>query len=257
MNGIMPHTPKETFEELLREAQTDDNIIGFFLGGSRGKGYEHEYSDYDIYVVVKDEAAKEYEKKYEKRELPSDVDLIIYSFSDFKKHAAWGSSTAWDRYGYTRVKALVDKKGGGIQRILDEKGVLPRDQQDVFIHGVLNGYLNAFYRSVKSYRKKDAVGMRLSAAASIPYLLHAVFALHGRVMSYGDYLTRELKDFPLKKFPWSSGKLLDTILEILTTGDIKVQQELAKTVEEVFRAAGYNQVFDDWEGKDRWAMGYK
>ena len=41
----MTKTHHEIFEDLLNEAKTDENIIGFFLGGSRGKGYENDLSD--------------------------------------------------------------------------------------------------------------------------------------------------------------------------------------------------------------------
>ncbi|MBU3925233.1 hypothetical protein KJ854_04835 [Patescibacteria group bacterium] len=40
-------TAKQKFENLLREAKDDSNIVGFFLGGSRGKGMENEFSDWD------------------------------------------------------------------------------------------------------------------------------------------------------------------------------------------------------------------
>ena len=49
----MIKTHHEIFEELLNEAKNDENITGFFLGGSRGKGYENDLSDYDLQMIVK------------------------------------------------------------------------------------------------------------------------------------------------------------------------------------------------------------
>ena len=60
-------TNEEIFNEFVEEARKDPNIIGFFLSGSRGKGLATKYSDYDIKVVVKDEVAKLYKKKYQKK----------------------------------------------------------------------------------------------------------------------------------------------------------------------------------------------
>jgi hypothetical protein len=51
--------------------------------------------------------------------------------------------------------------------------------------------------------------------------------------------------------------LMYSYSEILENGDLKIQQELAKTVESTFRKEGYGKVFDDWEGKDKWAMSFE
>lgn len=251
----MTKTHHEIFEELLNKAKTDDNIIGFFLGGSRGKGYENNLSDYDLRMIVKDEVAEEYKKKFD-REMP-EIDLSVSSLSEFSEYAHWQSDTHWDRYDFTHVQALVDKTGGEIQKLIDEKGSIPKEKRDEFINGSIDAYMNGFFRSVKSYRKQDVVGVRLESAASIAYLLNALFALHDRATPFANYLTRELKRLPLEKFPWSSEKLLEALLKILENGDLKTQQGLAKTIESTFRKEGYRKVFDDWEGKDKWAMNFQ
>jgi len=251
----MTKTHHEIFEELHKEAQNDENIIGFFMGGSRGKGYENETSDYDVRMIVRDNVAEEYKKKFDEKELP-EIDLSVSSLSEFIKYGGWQSDTHWDRYDFTHVNALVDKTGE-IQKLIDEKGSIPKDRRDDFINGQLDAYLNGFFRSVKSYRKKDIAGIRLEAAASIPYLLNALFALHNRATPFANYLTRELHRRALEKFPWPSEKLLEVLLKILENGDLKIQQDLAKTVESIFRKEGYNKVFDDWEEKLLWAINFK
>ena len=250
----MNKTHHEIFGELLHEAKVDDNIIGFFLGGSRGKGYENELSDYDIHMIVKDEVAEEYKKKFN-QELP-EVDLGVSSLSEFRRYAGWQSDAHWDRYDFTHVQALVDKTGE-IQKLIDEKGSIPKDKRDEFINGQIDAYLNGFFRSVKSYRRRDAVGVRLESAASIPYLLNAIFALHDRATPFANYLTQELKRRPIEKFPWPPEKLLEALLRILESGNLKTQQELAKTIESVFRKEGYNKVFDDWGEKFPWALNFE
>ena len=99
------------YEKILEEAKSNDDIVGFILVGSRGKGFENEHSDYDAIMVVKDEAANAIQDRYESQTLEN-VDLSVRSLSDFKTFAAWETPESWDRYNYAHVKMLVDKTGG-------------------------------------------------------------------------------------------------------------------------------------------------
>ena len=249
-------TDSETaFQALLRETEGDERVVGAFLGGSRGKGYHHPESDYDLTIVVADDVADAYAERLAAVHAPG-VELRVRSLSEFRGYAAWLSEAHWDRYDFTHVQALVDRTGE-IQRLIDEKGSVPAAERDGFIQAQLDGYLNAFFRSVKCGARADAVGMRLEAAASLPHVLNALFALHGRVTPFPGYLARELARMPLDRWPWAPDTLLECVLTILERGDLRAQQELARTAERVFRGAGYDRVFDDWAGKDRWAMQFK
>jgi predicted nucleotidyltransferase len=72
------------YEKALEEAKNNDDVVGFILTGSRGKGFDNEHSDYDAIMVVKDEAAKVLHDKYEPLTLEN-VDLSVWSLSEFKK----------------------------------------------------------------------------------------------------------------------------------------------------------------------------
>src|SRR3989339_802843 len=121
----MPNA-EELYKKILSEAQKDENIIGFWLDGSRGKGMITANSDYDCKMVVKDGLEKDYKEKY-KTEHSVGVDVDVMSLSEFREYAEWGSETAWDRYNFTRLKALVDKTGE-IQKLIDAKGVVPPEK---------------------------------------------------------------------------------------------------------------------------------
>ncbi len=247
----MSKSPQEIFEDLLSEAEKDPHVIGFFLGGSRGKGYENEFSDYDVKLIVSDDAIEEYQKKFDE-ELP-EIDLVVSSLSEFKEYAEWQSDTHWDRYDHTHVRALVDKTGE-IQTLIDDKGSIPPQEKKEYVHQEIDAYINHFFRSVKSHRRKDTVGAQLAAAVSIPHALNILFTLHNRATPFNDYLTRELHHRPLEKFSLHTEQLLDTIVNIISSGDLQTQQTFASMIKTFARTEGFGKAFDDWEGKDRWAM---
>lgn len=246
---------EEQFAQLLEEAKTNPDIIGFFLGGSRGKGFENEQSDYDPRMIVKNEVAKTYHEKYESMVL-EEINLVVMSLSEFRDYALWGTPEAGDRYDFTHVKALVDKTGE-VQKLIDDKGSIPDDNRNDFIAQTLDAYINGVYRSVKCFRNHNETGARLEASTSIPYLLDLVFALHNRPKPFYGYLERELKAYPLEKLPWSGEEFLEKLLTILSNADSETQQEILKTVEKLFRKEGFGRVFDNWEGKDKWTMTYR
>lgn len=252
-NFIMKKSHHQIFKEFLDTTKTDKNIVGVFLGGSRGRGFEYEKSDYDIWIIVKDSALARYKKRYKN---VANVDYMVYSLSQFEKYAAWGSDSSWDRYNFTRVKALVDKNGK-IQKLINDKGTFPKENKDEYISGQLDAYINSFYRSVKALAKHEIFGAQLEAANSIPLVINALFALNERTTPFPNYLSKELKSLPLVKLPFSSQRLLNILIKILKTGDLRTQQLLAKAVDKLFRKEGYGKVLDNWQGKDKWAMNYR
>ena len=244
------------FEKILNDCRNDPNVIGLILGGSRGKLLHTKHSDYDFNIIVKPIAKAEYESKL--KPLQSTFDIGIQTFDEFKVYAEWGSESMWDRYNYTHVKATIDKTGGEIQLMIDEKGKVPSTQVFGFISANLDEYINQVYRSMKCLRDQNAIGQRLEAATSIRPLLNCLFAIHdNRLCPYFKYLFWELSKFPLYKLPWSADELMEKLLTILETADYRVQQSILKEVERIFRIEGYGSVFDSWEGDDRWTMNYE
>ena len=130
----------DAFDQLFEVARADTNVLGFFLGGSRGKGYEDVHSDYDVHMVVHDSVAEEYKRKY--AEDPPGIDLGVASLSEFQEYAAWMGDAHWDRYDFAHVRALVDRTGD-IQRLIEAKGSIPMEHRDTFIRRQLGGYVNS------------------------------------------------------------------------------------------------------------------
>jgi hypothetical protein len=237
------------FKEILKESRKDPHVIGVFLTGSRGKGFEGPSSDYDLNIIVKDASIGQSKKKYFRYAF-KDIDLIVKSLSEFKKYAKFGSSEAWDSYSFAHVKPMFDKNGT-IVKIIKEKGIIPAKYQTAQTSDFLDIYLNAVYRSVK-YFKINLTASRFEAVKSMDYLVGALFALEGRTQPYYGYLEKELANFPLKYFPWKPKEFIKIMLKILDTADLLAQRRVFGRVEKLFRKHGFGKNFDAWRNLFSW-----
>ncbi|MFI4974797.1 MAG: hypothetical protein ACHP84_09690 [Caulobacterales bacterium] len=232
------------FAALLEEARADPAVIGLVLGGSRGKGLETPLSDWDAYIVVTDEAFPAWSARFPGPTTGA-ADFHPITLGEFARHAAWGGDTAFDRYSFVDMTAMVDKTGE-VQRLIDEKGCVPGGEISAFIHASLDHFINQVYRAAKCSRDGDAFAARLEATEAVSPLLDALFALNGgRLRPFPKYLTRELLGQPLEASPWTSEALRSEILRVLD-GDIPALQAMLAACEPLFRSAGYNDVFDAW-----------
>jgi hypothetical protein len=184
----------------------------------------------------------------------NNVDLSIFSLTEFEAFAAWESPESWDRYNYAHVKILVDKTSGNLAKECSKKGYIPKDKQSKFIDGWIDGYVNGVYRSVKCIRNDNVFGAHLEAVNSMLDLLTLVFGMNGRHRPFLGYVEKELRMYPLQNLPWKSEEFVKKIKFVLETADLKTQQELLLGVERMSREMGHGHMFDGWEGKDKWAM---
>ena len=234
-------TQEQEYKSLLAESRKDQNALGFILAAGRGKEFYTKYSDYDVAIVVRDKnltAAKAKYKKYSK------IDLSVRSLSEFKKHANWRSDSAWDRYNFTHLKAIIDR--GHIQQLIDDKGKVPQNKIKETVTKALDAYLNYCHRSFKNFRDGNRPAARLDAAESIPFILTALFAKESRLRPYNKYLAWELKNHPLRSIS-SSREFLKNIDVILRTGNTAAQKKMLSFISRVFRP-GFVKVFDGWRG---------
>lgn len=246
---LIMDTPTEAYEKLLKEAQGDPKIIGLVFGSSRGKDNQFltEHSDYDVIVVLVDDASQELKdhlKMYESEKF----ELWPKTITEFKEHARWGTADDWDRYNYTHNKAVIDKTGE-IQKIIDGKGGLPTEVQKDFVENALDAYINSVYRSAKYWRDGNEFAAHVDASESLPYLMTALYALEGRLKPYNKYFVWELKNHPLKLLPWSVDGFISDYKKILVAGDIKTQGKIYTAVKKLFQNQGYGKTVEGWKGK--------
>jgi hypothetical protein len=241
---MKPTRADELYAAMLRRAQEDPNILGLFVGGSRGKGAATEHSDYDCDIVVADEVAVEYRARLAGDD--SGFNLAVVSLSELAAYAAIGSNREWDRYNYAHLHATVDKLDGEIQRLIDEKGALPPEVARERLPLTIDAYINSTYRALKNARDGRPLAARLDAAESVPFLLGLVFMIHGRLRPYNKYLEWELTNWPLTDLPWSTAHFL-RLIDSVSRGDSAAQRTVFSGVRALITRHGLEHVLAAWD----------
>ncbi len=235
------------FRALCDEAERNPSIIGLFLGGGRGKGMITKYSDYDVYIIVKDGLADEVMASLAGEASPfhefcKGNDIIVRDAGGLKAYPPWsqGDDMAYD---FLYLKAIIDKTGI-VQPILDEKSKMHLNAG--ILNAKIDAYVNFFYRSLKCTRDGHLLGARLEANISMGILLDLLFAFHDRPAPYGKYLEWELETFPLAKLPITSRDLLNNVKKIWDSADVDAQRYLFGVVDRMSRDAGLGAQVDSW-----------
>lgn len=238
----------QKYRKLIQKLKDDPNVLAFWLFGSRGKGMITAHSDYDLSVIVKDKVKKSYEKKYTKDFQDPEFDISVRTVDELKKHAAFGSEMAWDRYNFAYVKVLFDRTGK-IQKNIDGKSIISEKEKKQIINGGLDNFINQVYRAAKCKRDGDPIAAQLEAAEAVPCFLDCIFALEGRIKPFHKYLAWDLKKHPLKKLPWSGVELIKKLMKVIKDGDQIVLLELFQKTRPIFQKAGYGKIYEGWKGK--------
>jgi len=255
-------TPAETYDALLRRAEADPAVLAFWLGGSRGMGRPTEFSDYDVGIIMAEDAYEPFcrelglEGPFQADWRPG-VDLMVRTFPMFEAFATWGTDEAPYRYAFAHLKALIDKTGRA-QPLIDAKACVPAGAVPDFIDASLDHALNQAYRGLKCLRDGDPAASRLEAAEGINPFLDAAFALHGgRLRPYFKYLRWELDAYPLDRLPFDSPALMDRLAAVLSPGGAVALSELLAAAQAPSRAAGHVHAFDGWGEKLDWILAWR
>ena len=241
----MPDQPL-TFERLLAVAQERDDVLGLFLFGSRGRQYMVDASsDWDVCVVVRDEAAL---KRFD-REYPyvhgAQVEISSTTIDELRVAGVVGTATEQARYAAAHVVVSIDKTGGEIPKIVASKEWIPPGDRDTLIRDALDGFINSTYRSLR-------YATRLDAVESVPPALRTIFGLAGRIRPFNKYLEWELRHHPLEG--WDADDVVP-LLESVIAAEPDAQHKLFRRVEAAARAGGYDDVVDSWEPDLSWLRG--
>jgi Nucleotidyltransferase domain len=219
-------------DELLEKAREDENVLGVVVHGSRGRGlHVHEGSDWDVIVVVRERAGR-----YDSGHGSALETFEVSSLAELPD---------WMLPAVTWTTPALDKTGAVTAQLEEVTKVDPATAAEP-----LDGYVNSYYRSAKNERVGLPLASLLDAQESIPYYLHFVFAVHGRVRPYNKWLEWELQEHPL---PVEVD--LARLERIARTGDLAEQRALFRQTEALARKRGHEAIIDGWEPDVAWLRG--
>ena len=231
---------------LIAAVTADPEVEGVILSGSRGAGADDPESDYDLEWVLTDAAYDRRAAHGEQMHLSQDPDQphLDISYTCLRKLAQIAAEASWPLPGYTTARILYDRTGA-VTMACKAMVTMPEERARADVLGCFDAYINAFYRSLKAWRRGNQLGGRLQAAASAMHLVSLLFALERRWPPYHDRLVGQLGT--LASQGWPPGYLHDALLRLVQTGDPRFQQELEAKVEMLLRARGFE--VNLWEGE--------
>jgi len=227
--GAVGHTAQmpTRYADLLRRCETDPDVVGLVLSGSRPRNMATEHSDFDVYVIL-----QEHNGRWSTSRTP-ELDTIVMSVDDLAD-----TSVRWQRYSYRGAQVVMDRLDGRIADLVHAQATLTLTEADSLVREQLDGYLNYVYRAAKSRRDGRLDLAKLDEIEAAPWFLETLFALHGRIRPYNKFLRWELDNHPLPA-PWTADYLIDAL-----TGQ---PSTLFAELELIVREKGFGDVLDEWD----------
>ena len=219
-----------------------EGLVGVLLLGSVSAGMDDEDSDYDVQIIVTDEALEKH---------PEYIDLMI----DLDRKAdIWtttlGELKAYDRRGTDIPELLhavyIMDPDGLLRETVDALIRCTPEEQRALIPGTLDAYYNAVFRSLKSFRRGFTFGGYQMAASSMDHFTEVLWAVNGFVKPYMNRVPYLLHT--LTKLPFSEERTRELIERIAKDADIPSQIALLDCMLDFMAENGYKKVQDDWEG---------
>jgi predicted nucleotidyltransferase len=215
------------YADLIARCETDPDVVGAVLFGSRARRMATAHSDHDVYVVV-----REHGERWSTSRSP-ELDTIVLSLADLAD-----TSDRWQRYSYRGAQVLLDRLDGKIADLVRAQAVLTPAEAEAWARDQLDGYLNFIYRAAKTRRDGRPDLARLDEIEAGPWFMWTLFALYGRVRPYNKYLRWELDTHPLPA-PWTADHLINGLAERPSA--------LFPELERVARAKGLGDLIDSWD----------
>lgn len=233
------------YADLLTFARGDERVVGVVLGGSRGKGFATERSDWDVYLVLADGTPRDEVTKALPDLSPEVQVCAVLSLSEFAAHAEVGNAGAWNRCTFAHVTPELDRTDGELAQLCEAKEWLPQEFARAQARTWLDSYVNSYYRALKNARDGSRASSALDSAESVNYLLEFAFSAERRARPYNKYLAWELETHPLERAWWDPTQCIDTFLRV-AAGDLRAGTEVFRGVEDTARLAGFSDLLDSW-----------
>ena len=219
-----------------------EGLVGVLLLGSVSAGMDDDDSDYDVQIIVTDEALERH---------PEYIDLMIPLN---KKADIWTTTLselkAYDRNGFDipellHAVYLIDTDGQ-LRETVEALIHYPEEKLPDLISRRLDEYYNAVFRSQKSFRRGVDFGGYQFASASVNLAVELLWAVNGLVTPYMNRVPHLMHT--LEKLPFPASKTVALLEQIAKDADISAQIQLIDAMFAFMAEQGYRKVQDDWEG---------
>lgn len=234
---------------LISEAEADPDVLGLVLLGSRSIGAIDTASDYDMTFVVTDDALARYQHIGREPRRGSTIDPPIDTTDIWTTALAklrLDHIVAWMLPAWADARVLYDRTGETTCAV-DALRFMPEQRAQDEIARWYDTYLNAVYRSLKAWKRGNALGGHLEAAESVTALVHTLFALERRWCPYSSRLFLHLGD--LAGQGWDRDELRSILLTLTATGDPRFQQHTARRVVALLCDHGFDHIRQEWHGQ--------
>ena len=236
------------YQEARERAEHDSSILALVLTGSRTRGFDHQWSDYDYALFVASDSLATHDARLRSRHAGGHC--YLFTLDSFADHATWGSASAWERYTWAHAAVEIDRTNGRVAGLLDEKSRVPLEHVESHICYSLSWYLNQAYHGLKALRAGDREAHRLEVGEAVRPLLDALFAIHGRrLLPYYKYLRWELENFPLRQLSFGASELMEMVLRLQSAGHPDTLRALTTEARRLFSPRGYAHLFEEYRAR--------
>ena len=216
-----------------------DILTAAVVNGSLPAGQADEYSDIDIDLIYSDE-------NFIPLEIP-DGGYIWDIHHHYAKNYLLGMDRShWHVSSFVTASVILDKTGAVREKIKSLITLDPEEAHDQ-IAAMLDGYYNAFYRSIKSAKRGQHLGAHTMACQSLGAINTMLYNLNGVIGTYINRLPTTIHT--LRILPMPSGKLLALMEKIARTADVNAQIDLYRIIRDYMNQSGYKTVHEAWDGK--------
>lgn len=234
---------EETIKNISQKLAARDDVLGLLICGSIAHGFENEFSDVDIMIIVSDE---DYKKRFETGDLvywetnsctykDGYIDGKYISPSFMKKVAESGSEPA--RFAFEGVKPAFVKIDG-IPELLDQIVRYPIEKK--------NENISRFYAQLQAWKWYFYEAVKRNNEYLIYQSISNIVLFGGRIiLAYNELLYPYHKWFlrVLENAKHKPENFIQLIRDIYTNKDSNSIEEFFYSIEAYAKQAGVN---DDW-----------
>lgn len=232
--------PSQGLDDLVAKVEAEENVVGVALTGSWAHGMATEYSDVDLYVVLRERTDAW------RRTRVDGLDIELLELRQLRA-VPRDPGRWWDRYSLVRAEVILDRLDGEITDLFARWGRLSGEETEIAIDYYLDPYLAYTDRCLREHRVGLTVAAHLDAVEGLAWAVRLMFALNERVPPTNKYVTWELEHFPFDRPGWESPVLLDLICKVLVGGDAGAVRSLFRLFEQALRERGFGGALDMWD----------